>query len=51
MTFSDGVSSTWALDQYDRLMLNSKRKGYQPPAADIPAFQRELSRLLQQQGY
>lgn len=51
VSFSDGVSGKWALDQYGRLMLETGRKGYQPPASDVQAFQRELSLQLQRQGY
>ncbi|HVU15850.1 MAG TPA: hypothetical protein VHD32_02940 [Candidatus Didemnitutus sp.] len=51
VTFSDGVSAKWALDQMGRLMLDGTQKGYQPSAADVQAFQRELSRQLQQHGF
>ncbi len=51
VTFSDGVAAKWALDQYGRLVLDSGKKGYQPSAADVQAFQRELSQQLQRQGY
>lgn len=51
VTFSDGVSGKWAMDQYGRLMLETGQKGYQPNAADVQAFQRELSAQLQRQGY
>lgn len=51
VTFSDGVSGKWGLDQYGRLMLDTGRKGYQPSAADVQAFQRELQVHLQRQGY
>lgn len=51
VTFSDGVSGKWAMDQYGRLMLDTGQKGYQPSPADVQAFQRELSTQLQQQGY
>lgn len=47
VVFSDGMSGKWALDQLGRLLLDLSRKGYQPSAADVQAFQRELSRLLQ----
>jgi hypothetical protein len=50
VTFSDGVTGKWALDQYGRLMLESSRKGYKPTAADVQAFQRELSAQLQRHG-
>lgn len=51
VTFSDGVSGKWALDQYGRLMLETPQKGYQPSAPDVQAFQRELQAQLQRQGY
>jgi hypothetical protein len=51
VTFSDGVSGKWALDQYGRLMLDTGKAGYQPSAPDVQAFQRELSAQLQRHGY
>ncbi len=51
VTFSDGVAGKWALDQYGRLVLDTGKKGYQPSAADVQAFQRELSQQLQRHGY
>ena len=51
VTFSDGVAAKWAMDQHGRLMLDSSRKGYQPSAADVQTFQRELSQQLQRHGY
>lgn len=51
VTFSDGVSGKWGLDQYGRLMLETGRQGYQPSPADVQAFQRELQLQLQRQGY
>ena len=51
VTFSDGVSGKWALDQAGRLMLETPQKGYQPSPADVQAFQRELQTQLQRQGY
>ena len=50
-TFSDGKTANWHIDQFGRLGLRPPEPGYQPPPADIPLFQRELQRLLQQQGY
>ena len=46
VTFSDGVLAGWYVDQFGRLGLNASQEGYKPPPADIPAFQRELDRLL-----
>jgi hypothetical protein len=51
VTFSDGVSGKWALDQMGRLMLETPQKGYQPSPADVQAFQREIQTQLQRQGY
>jgi len=51
VTFSDGVSGKWGLDQYGRLMLETGQKGYQPSAPDVQAFQRELQTQLQRQGF
>ncbi|HUL55061.1 MAG TPA: hypothetical protein VLT83_16785 [Opitutaceae bacterium] len=51
VTFSDGVSGKWAMDQYGRLMLDMGRKGYQPSAGDLQAFQQILSRQLQRHGF
>ena len=51
VTFSDGVSGKWALDQYGRLMLDTGKPGYQPSPADVQAFQRELQAQLQRAGY
>ncbi|MGH8017121.1 MAG: hypothetical protein ACREIA_02345 [Opitutaceae bacterium] len=51
VTFSDGKSGTWALDQFGRLVFDSKTEGYRPSQADLQAFQRELSAQLQRHGY
>lgn len=51
VTFSDGVTGKWALDQQGRLMLDTGQKGYQPTPVDVQAFQRELQMQLQRQGF
>ena len=51
VVFSDGVKATWALDQLGRLALDPGQSGYQPSAEDIEAFQQELSKQLQRQGF
>jgi len=51
VTFSDGMNAKWALDQFGRLMLEATQKGYQPSAADVKTFQRELQAQLQKQGF
>lgn len=51
VTFSDGKTGKWALDQYGRLMFDASTPGYRPSQGDLQAFQRELSAVLQRQGY
>jgi hypothetical protein len=46
VTFSDGVKGGWYLDQMGQLGLTGIDRGYQPPEADVVAFQRELQRAL-----
>lgn len=51
VTFSDGTSGSWFLDQMGRLGLNGTPQGYQPPKADIPLFQQNLDVFLQRAGF
>ena len=52
VTFSDGVTAKWMVDQYGRPGLTEVSKpGYRPTAADSQAFMQELSVALQQRGY
>ncbi len=46
VTFSDGKSLKWYLDQMGRLGLQGGDSSYQPPKDDVPAFQRQLQALL-----
>lgn len=50
-TFSDGKTVQWFMDQMGRFGMRGAEPGYQPPPADIPAFQRELDTLLQLRGF
>lgn len=50
VTFSDGVSATWALDQTGRLALEANQENYQPTQEDIQAFQIELKKQLEAKG-
>lgn len=50
VTFSDGKTSTWALDQQGRLMLGAAAEGYRPGPEDLESFQQELARALEAQG-
>ncbi len=46
VTFTDGVTAGWYLDQMGQLGLSGVDRTYQPPEADVAAFQRELQRAL-----
>lgn len=50
-TFTDGKTVQWFMDQMGRFGMRGSEPGYQPPASDIPAFQRELDTLLQLRGF
>jgi len=47
VTFSDGESADWMLDQTGRLGLNPTKPGYRPSQTDVMAFQQELQRVAQ----
>lgn len=52
VTFSDGVSGKWIVDNQGRPGLTEISKpGYRPTPADAQDFMMELSRTLQQRGY
>jgi hypothetical protein len=51
VTFSDGVSAQWQIDQMGRLGIVPPKEGYQPPEADIAEFQTQLQAILQKQGF
>jgi hypothetical protein len=52
VTFSDGVTAKWIIDNYGRPGLTETSKpGYRPSPADAQAFMQELSQALQQKGY
>ena len=52
VTFSDGVTAKWMLDQMGRLGLSSVSKpGYRPSPEDVQAFQVELQNKLASRGY
>lgn len=50
VTFSDGVSAQWQLDQMGRLSLSASQPGYKPSQDDVMQFQTELQRLVEQRG-
>ncbi len=52
VTFSDGVTAKWMLDQMGRLGLSSvSTPGYRPSPEDVQAFQSELQHKLSSRGY
>ena len=51
VTFSDGQSADWYLDQTGRLGVVAKQQGYKPSQTDLMAFQAELQNQLAKMGY
>jgi hypothetical protein len=52
VTFSDGVTGKWIIDQqYRPGFTEISQPGYRPSPADAQAFMQELSRQLQQRGF
>jgi hypothetical protein len=50
-SFSDGVTVQWFMDEQGRFGMRGPAPGYQPPPADIPAFQAELDNIMQLRGF
>lgn len=50
VTFGDGQSAVWHLDQMGRLGLAPKQPGYKPSAGDLQAFQQTLESELSKLG-
>jgi hypothetical protein len=51
VTFSDGKSAEWYLDQSGQLGLIAQQTGYRPAAADLQQFQIALDAELSRMGY
>jgi hypothetical protein len=51
VTFSDGKTATWYLDQTGRLGVVPAEQGYRPPSADVQEFQLLLDQQLQRMGF
>ena len=51
VTFSDGNTAAWQLDQTGRLGLIPQKPGYRPPAADVQQFQMMLETELSKVGF
>ena len=50
VTFSDGQSADWHLDQTGRFSVVPKQPGYKPSAADVQQFQVALQNELARMG-
>ena len=50
VSFSDGQSADWYLDQMGRLGVVAKQQGYKPSQTDLMAFQAELQNQLARMG-
>lgn len=51
VTFSDGNSADWYLDQMGRLGLVPGQQGYRPSPGDLQTFQERLQQELQSLGF
>ncbi len=52
VTFSDGVTGKWIVDQYGRPGFTEvSQPGYRPKPGDAQSFMQQLSRALQQRGF
>lgn len=51
VTFSDGQTADWYLDQTGRLGVVPKQTGYKPTAADVQDFQMALQQEMAKMGY
>ncbi len=51
VTFSDGETAVWMLDQMGRPGLDPDTAGYRPSEPDIIEFQAQLRTLLQKSGF
>lgn len=51
VTFSDGESAIWMLDQTGRPGLDPDTPGYRPSPDDIREFQVQLREIIQKSGY
>ncbi|HXR45988.1 MAG TPA: hypothetical protein VN784_00980 [Candidatus Limnocylindrales bacterium] len=51
VTFSDGQTADWYLDQSGRLGVVPKQQGYKPSAADVQQFQMALEKEISRMGF
>lgn len=51
VTFSDGETAIWMLDQYGRPGLDPDTPGYRPTPEDVADFQKQLAELVRKKGF
>ncbi len=51
VTFSDGKSAVWSIDQMGRLGIAPQEKGYRPSSGDLQEFQMLLEQELARHGF
>lgn len=51
VTFSDGQTADWYLDQTGRLGVVPKQQGYKPSATDVQQFQMALEKEMSRMGF
>ncbi len=51
VTFSDGVTATWMLDQFGRLAIDPSQPDYRPSEADNEAFVTALQQEIAKKGF
>jgi len=51
VTFSDGTTAAWQIDQTGQLGLIAPQPGYRPPASDVQPFQMALEAELSKLGF
>lgn len=51
VSFSDGITAAWQIDQAGQLGLIPPQPGYRPPASDLQSFQTALDAELSKLGF
>jgi hypothetical protein len=51
VTFTDGETAIWMLDQHGRPGLDPDTAGYRPSQEDVINFQKQLSDMVRNKGY
>jgi len=51
VTFSDGKTATWMIDNMGRFGIEPTEAGYRPRDEDMQSFQQQLSEMMRKKGY